>query len=180
MTSASPEERHRRRLRQRFILVAAVVTVGVAAVAFTAGLLGSPAAPGAAPQASPAATSAVRELTIAQLDAGTCLAGFTSAWQAGFEAADCAQPHAAELYAVVAAADDGAPYPGEPALRANAARSCQSPEALATAAAAAIGDLRIQAAYALDETEWQAGVRHYWCFASRDSGETLLGSLRAG
>lgn len=177
-----PAERRRRGQRRRFYVVAAVTAAVLAVGAGALGVLLNPFAPEpepippATPTAGPAAPGFVAG---GQLTAGQCFASFSSAWQHEFELAPCTEPHAAELFAIVTAAEFAADaeYPGEAALRAEAMRACQAPSSLNHAAASDIEDLRIDAAYPMTQGEWDAGVRSYWCFASRESGEALTTPL---
>lgn len=175
-------ERERRRRRSRFLALAAAATVLLAAGAAVFGAVWNPWRPPEPPlepapvTAGPAAPGAVSG---GRLAAGQCFASYASAWQDEYELADCAAPHAAELYAVVSAVEFAADpvYPGDAALRSEAMRACQSPSAVNAQVAAGIPDLRIEAAYALSQAEWDAGVRSYWCFASRESGGPLESTL---
>lgn len=177
-----PAERRRRATRRRFIVIAAIVAVVLSIGTAALGFLLNPFEPEAAPvqPATPTAGPAAEGFVSAgQLAAGQCYDDYTSAWQDELQLADCTSPHDAELYAVVSAAEFAADdtYPGEAELRAEAMRACQAPSSINVAAADEIDDLRIEATYALTQGEWDAGVRSYWCFASRESGEPMATTL---
>lgn len=173
-----PPERRRQAARRRFLALAAVVTVVLAIGGVALGAVLNPFAPARPPIEAATPTTGVGASGFVSgggLAAGQCFAAFTSAWQDEFELADCTGEHAAELYAIVPAIEfDADPtFPGEEALRAEAMRTCQAPSAMDVAAASEIEDLRIDATYALSQADWDAGVRSYWCFASRASGGSL-------
>ncbi len=109
------------------------------------------------------------------LAGGECLTPFTNAWAQTFTVVDCSTPHAAQLTARLPVQADG--YPGADALSAQAAEQCQTSSALDTAAAASVGDVQVQGAYAPDESTWQQGDRFVSCFVTRSSGQELTGSL---
>ncbi|MGO2111378.1 MAG: septum formation family protein [Pseudoclavibacter sp.] len=170
--------RRRRRIRRRFIWISALVAVVLAAGTATLGYMWNPFAPEPAPMTVATPTDgpgASGTVAAGQLTVGQCYAAYTSAWQDEFALADCTSPHAAELFAIVSATEFAAvdEYPGEAALRAESMRACQAPTSLNTSVAREIDDLRIEAMYAMTQSDWDAGVRSYWCFASRESGEPL-------
>ncbi|MFS0729248.1 septum formation family protein [Curtobacterium sp. 1P10AnD] len=109
------------------------------------------------------------------LAGGECLSPFTNAWAQTFTVVDCSTPHAAQLTARLPVQADA--YPGADALSAQAAEQCQTSAALDTAAAASVGDVQVQGAYAPDESTWQQGDRFISCFVTRSSGQELTGSL---
>lgn len=171
------------RRRRTVLIVAAAAALVLAAVG---GYLLGPFGPGADPDATPAPVEAAVDpagaagtIHAGQLAPGQCFAAFESAWQGSFELADCAQPHAAQLVAAVPAdaalGADG--FPGEERLRAEAMRTCQSPEAMDVAVAGTIDDLVVDASYPRTQAEWDGGDRSYRCFAARESGEPLVESL---
>ncbi|NLT25927.1 MAG: hypothetical protein GXX90_04655 [Microbacteriaceae bacterium] len=129
----------------------------------------------------PAESGADAGVPVAGLEPGECLAEYSSAWAPAFAVAPCAEPHAAEQYAVVpvasqfdvAAGPDG-DWPGEEALRERAMLACQDPAVLDLDAAAAVADLRIEVRWPATQAEWDAGVRDYRCFAVAPG---LTGSL---
>lgn len=177
MAGPQPRSRRPRNPAASFVLAGAGV---LALLALAAALMTNPFSPRVDPEAVPDTGPAAGEGPIgpAELAAGQCFAAYESAWQSSFRLAECAQPHAAELYAIVPAAPAGAPYPGEQALAAEAQRACQAPAALDLAAAAAVEGLRLEASYPLSQAEWDAGDTDYLCFAFRDGGAPLEGSLR--
>ncbi|GGA65946.1 hypothetical protein GCM10011490_15780 [Pseudoclavibacter endophyticus] len=176
------EARRRRSTRHRFIGIAAVITVVLAIGAGALGYLLNPFAPQPAPMVVSTPTSGPGVpgyVSGGRLAAGQCYASYTSAWQDEFELADCTTPHAAELYAVVSATEFAADdeYPGEALLQSQAMRACQAPTSINMTVASGIDDLRIEASFAMSQSDWDAGVRNYWCFASRESGEPLTDPL---
>lgn len=163
----------------RAVLVGAVL---LSLLALGAAVMTDPFSPrvedGIVAETTPVAGPGSGVVGVSQLEAGQCFAAFESAWQPSFQIADCAVPHAAELYAIIPAAQEGAPFPGEEALAAEAMRACQSPELIDLAGSAAIEGLLIDASYPLSQAEWDAGNVSYLCFASRSGGVPLEGSLR--
>jgi len=111
---------------------------------------------------------------------GECLDPFVDAWQDEYTVVDCAEPHGGQLIArfdYEAGEDEGAPYPGEEALRAPLYLACTDPGVLAEGAARQYSDLTVQSSYPVTAEQWDEGHREYSCFVSRTSGEPLTGSL---
>ena len=178
-----PGAREDRRRRRRFVTVLGRITAVLALAAIVVAAVWNPFAPDAQVQSTavPVTTGPLGAGTVAagQLAAGQCFTSYASAWQDEFTLVDCTQPHAAELYAITQATvvANETVYPGEDRMADEAMRACQAAGVLPHEAAASIPDLRVEAAFALTQAEWDAGVRSYWCFASRAGGAPLESSL---
>ncbi|RRJ86994.1 hypothetical protein EG850_06215 [Gulosibacter macacae] len=172
--------REEQRPRSRWLWPIALTAV----VLVAAGVVGWQWAPfGLAPaDRTPVPTVTEDAVTpVAALAAGTCLAEFSSPWDATFVPIDCAQPHVAEQYAVVPVASQfsGEVWPGVDALSDRAMLACQAADALNLDAAGQVAGLMIEARWPSSQAEWDAGVRDYRCFAVT-LGSDLVGSLAAG
>lgn len=165
---------------------------------FGAAPAAAPAAALPAPVASPVASaspspSAVPATSVAsvgphapgpatweQLSGGECLAAYTSPWVEDFTVVDCAKAHPAQMvHRGVFGPDDGAAtaYPGVKALQAKAAPLCSAPTVIDLAAAGKYSDIQVATSVPATKAEWVAGLRDYWCFVNRKSGEDLTGSI---
>jgi len=113
--------------------------------------------------------------TWTDLAGGECLTPYTNAWADSYTVVDCSTPHTAQLTARVQV--EASQWPGPDALAAQAAKTCQTAQAIDTAAAAKVGDVQVQGAYAPDQTTWDQGNTFISCFATRSSGDMLTGSL---
>ncbi|WP_368498022.1 hypothetical protein [Herbiconiux sp. A18JL235] len=112
------------------------------------------------------------------LAGGECLSSFSSPWAEEFTVVDCGGEHTAQLVATgLLDGDAAATYPGEVELATRMNLLCTAPSVLDPAAAAAVPDLRWQAAFPADEAQWAAGDRRWFCFFSAESGAPLAGSL---
>lgn len=109
------------------------------------------------------------------LAGGECLSPFTNAWDQSYTVIDCSSPHTAQLTARVQVS--ASQWPGPEALAEQASKTCQSSEAIDTAAAAKIGDVQVQGSYAPDQATWDQGNTFISCFATRAQGQMLTGSL---
>lgn len=155
----------------------AVIVVAAGVVGWMWAPFGRPDAPSTLVQVTAGPTAS----PLTSLAAGDCFAELDSPWASDFEPVSCAEPHTAQLTAVIpvdtvitlAAA---AAWPGEDALRERAMLACQSPEALDLEAAASIPDLEVQARWPADETEWADGIRSYYCFATWPDAASTGGS----
>jgi hypothetical protein len=113
-----------------------------------------------------------------ELLGGECISPFSSVWERTFAVVPCSAAHAAQLVARGAfEGDSGDPYPGAEALTSQLNLICASPDALDLAAAGDYPDLRVQAAYPAGEQQWTEGDRSWFCFAFREGGKPLEGSL---
>lgn len=113
--------------------------------------------------------------TWTDLAGGECLTPYTNAWADSYTVVDCSTPHTAQLTARLQV--EASQWPGPDALAAQAAKACQTAQAIDTAAAAKVGDVQVQGAYAPDQTTWDQGNTFISCFATRSSGDMLTGSL---
>ncbi len=80
------------------------------------------------------------------LAGGECLSPFTDAWAQTFTVVDCSAAHAAQLTARIQV--EAGAWPGPEDLAAQAAKVCQTSQAIDTAAAADYGDVQVQGSYA--------------------------------
>ncbi|RFA18005.1 septum formation family protein [Subtercola boreus] len=196
-TTAVPDDRRRRRARRR--VVAGVLALVVLAALFFAGTrLPGILNPAPASLAHPAATSATPTPTPTpaptstagpqlagtfewfELRGGECIAPFTSAWQQRFTVVDCQVPHGAQVMGAGSLSTDAtAAYPGQAALSETLNLLCQKPENVDSSILGAYPDVVWQAGYPVNEAQWKAGQRTYYCFVSRSSSLPLLGSFAA-
>ncbi|PZF56933.1 hypothetical protein DEI81_15665 [Curtobacterium sp. MCBD17_013] len=109
------------------------------------------------------------------LAGGECLSPYENAWAQIFTVVDCSAAHAAQM--TFRGTLTQSSYPGPDALRGQMTELCSATSAIDLGAAAAYTDLQVQGAYPADESEWNAGDRYYYCFASRSSGQPLTSSL---
>lgn len=108
------------------------------------------------------------------LQGGECFSAFEDAWQQDYEVVDCGQPHVAQLASIgVLDADPAAAYPGSDALQSQMSVLCTGASALDLAAASTYPDAQFSASWPSTDAEWAAGVRSYWCFVDRSSGEAM-------
>ena len=178
-------------LQKKLVWVAIALVAAIALVGFY--VVGTRIAPKSAPAtiaptASPSPAPSVEAEPLGPLDPGTyvytallgteCVEPFESAWQKEFTVVDCAEPHGAQLVARgILAIPLGDPYPGLESLDRKLAKRCASAKAINFEAAAAVADLEVASSFAANESEWAAGIRDYFCFASRSSGELIEGSI---
>ncbi|QAV71622.1 large membrane associated protein [Salinibacterium sp. UTAS2018] len=113
-----------------------------------------------------------------EIAGGECLEPFASAWEQEYTVIDCAQPHAAQLLTVGTFEDAASdPYPDEGELAARTARACSTDAVIDFAAAESFADLEITASFAATASEWDAGNRDYYCFATRAGDDALTASV---
>ena len=138
------------------------------------------ATPSAAPTA-PTEPTGPQPVGVHQWDTlfgGECLQPYVSPWEEEFTVADCAAPHAAQLvYRGVFAGDAATAFPGEAELAGQINLLCSAPGVIDLAAVGAYDDVQVQGSYPIEEEQWSAGARYYYCFVSRASGEPLTGSV---
>lgn len=109
---------------------------------------------------------------------GECLDPFDTAWQDSYTVVNCAAPHAAQLVIRGAFADaPEAAYPGLDQLGARMNLLCTAPSVVDYSAAGGLSDIQVEASFAVDAADWDAGNRTYFCFLSRSSGEPLTTSI---
>ncbi|GAA1212517.1 septum formation family protein [Rhodoglobus aureus] len=113
-----------------------------------------------------------------ELLGGECLEPFDSAWQDEYRVIECAQPHAAQLL-TRGEFDDAvsAPYPEVDDLVARTNASCSTDKVINFAAAKSFADLELVASFAPTASDWDAGQRDYYCFATRTGDEVLTESV---
>jgi hypothetical protein len=157
---------------------------------FTAGTP-SPA-PSSTPKATPTPTPTPTPTVVAKpgaphaagvakwstLGGGECIQPFTTPWAESFTVVDCGAPHTAQMvYTNLFSADPAAPYPGAPALANQINLLCTKPGVINLQAASAYPDLQLQGTYPATAQQWTDGLRSYYCFASRSSGQPITGSV---
>ena len=112
------------------------------------------------------------------LGGGECIQPFTTPWAETFTIVDCGTPHAAQMvYTNLFSADPAAPYPGAPALANQINLLCTKPGVINLQAASAFPDLQLQGTYPATPQQWAEGLRSYYCYASRSSGQPITGSV---
>ena len=113
-----------------------------------------------------------------ELQGGECIDPYTSPWQTRFTVVDCALEHAAQVVSrgSLGAAPE-APYPSEADITAGLNVQCTAPAVLDYAALQQYSDITWQASYPATLEQWNQGLRNYYCFISRSSGQTLSGSF---
>lgn len=166
-------------------LVAALALVAL----FTLGtkLSGAVAPPAALPTPTPTETTpsvaaigpvAPGEHRWDELLGGECIAPYQSAWQDSYVVVNCTTPHPAQMV-LRGKFDDpaSATYPGIDALQKRVPALCGSPTVINYAVAGTASDIQITASFAADETDWAAGNRTFYCFATRAAGATFASSI---
>lgn len=114
------------------------------------------------------------------LRGGECVDPFFSAWEEEFTVVDCEDPHAAQVLLRGEFSDAAtAAYPGTDALLAQAITECSSESVLDFAIAGQVNDIQISASVPATESSWEDGLREYYCFVARGSGEALPGDMLA-
>lgn len=109
---------------------------------------------------------------------GECLDSFESAWQDEYTVVDCAAPHPAQLVVRGTFADaPDAAYPGFEQLATRMNLLCTAPSVVNYSVAGAFTDIQVNASYAFEAEDWDAGNRTYFCFLSRSSGEPFTASI---
>ncbi|RFA10643.1 hypothetical protein B7R54_16605 [Subtercola boreus] len=112
------------------------------------------------------------------LRGGECIAPYTSAWQQRFTVVDCAAPHGAQVVGTgTLGVDPALAFPGQAAIALDLNLLCQQGGTFSAALLGAYPDVVWQASYPVSETQWQAGQRSWYCFASRSSSLPLVGSF---
>lgn len=178
--------------QKKLALVAVGLVAAIVLVAFY--VLGTRIAPEPAPVAkpSPAASPSSSPTPVAEVlgpvAAGTyaytallgaeCVEPFASAWEKEYTVVDCGSEHSAQLVArgvFSDAADE--PFPGVEALDKRLIKRCASSRAIDYDTVADLNDLQVEASFAANETEWAAGNRDWFCFATRASGDKLTTNI---
>lgn len=163
--------------------IGAVLLLAIIAVVVWVARPAGTAAPTSAPPTDTTATAAPTgpvapgEHKWNTLFGGECVTPFTDAWAETFTVVDCTTPHAAQLVATGKVdGAEGAAYPGEAALTTQVNGFCRAEGVFDRAALTGIDDLQVQAAFPV-ESQWAAGERQYFCFASRSGGGTFEKSI---
>jgi hypothetical protein len=113
-----------------------------------------------------------------ELLGGECLKPYESAWQDTFAVVDCAQPHPAQMvFRGLFADSQVAAYPGLEELQKRINLLCTAPTVIDYSKAGAVNDIQVEASYAVDAADWDAGNRTYFCFVTRTSGQDLTQSI---
>lgn len=113
-----------------------------------------------------------------ELLGGECLDPFESAWQDRYTVVDCGTPHPAQMVARGRFEDaPGAAYPGAEELQTRINLLCTSATVINYQVAATALDIQVSASFPVDEEDWDAGNRTYFCFVDRASGENLTASV---
>ena len=113
-----------------------------------------------------------------QLRGGECISGYGGAFAEQYQVVPCESSHDAQLvHAQLLSADPDARYPGEEVVAEEAAEVCDAGLELNREVAADYADLVMETSYPVDATAWDAGQRVVYCFISRGSGGSLMGSL---
>lgn len=113
-----------------------------------------------------------------QLLGGECLDPFDGAWAEDFMVVSCAEEHAAQLVLRAPHAEaDTEEFPGIELLAAPLAIECTSPRTIDPGAAAQYDDIRVEFSHPVTEEQWAEDARDFFCFATRASGEPLVGDL---
>ena len=109
---------------------------------------------------------------------GECLDPFDTAWQDEYTVVSCAAPHPAQLVLRGVFADaPEAQYPGLDQLGARMNLLCTAPSVVDYSVAGAFSDIQVEASFAVDAADWDAGNRTFFCFLSRSSGEPFTASI---
>jgi molecular chaperone DnaK len=116
------------------------------------------------------------ETSVADIEVGQCFNGDAN----DLDVVDCAEPHAAELFAVAPAADASVPYPGADQARTDGGNAC----ALQLVAYYG-GETGVAAANGLElspiapsQEQWDAGDTETYCLAVDADGGSLQGSIQ--
>jgi actin-like ATPase involved in cell morphogenesis len=116
------------------------------------------------------------ETSVADLEVGQCFNGDAN----DVEVVDCAEAHAAELFAVAPAADASAPYPGADQARTDGGNACALQLVAyygAETGVAAANGLELSP-IAPTQEQWDAGDTGTYCLAVDADGGSLQGSIQ--
>ena len=177
----------------KIIISAAAIVVAILlliALFFIGARIATPPAPLPVPTSTPTASPTPTPSAAAvgpvpegvhqwdELLGGECLDPFDTAWQDSYTVVSCAAPHAAQLVVRGGFADAAeAAYPGLEQLSARMNLLCTAPSVVDYSAAGSLSDIQVEASFAVDAADWDAGNRTYFCFLSRSSGEPLTTSI---
>jgi hypothetical protein len=114
--------------------------------------------------------------TVADVDEGECFNGELD----DLSIVDCDQPHARELFKIVAPADPNVAYPGEAALNESQGNVCSlelvgyfgAPIEVATAAGIDLFPV------VPSEAQWNDDVKDTLCLAGSSGGESVVGTIK--
>ena len=137
-------------------------------------------APDKEPVAAPPRVGPVAPGTYAwnELLGTECIEPFGSPWDEEFTVVDCTTPHSAQLVSRGIFGDEPyVKYPEAEVLQSRMNLSCTAPTRVDYAAAGALSDIAVTAAYPASAEQWDSGERQYFCFLTRSSGEPLTVSL---
>ena len=137
-------------------------------------------APDKEPVAAPPRVGPVAPGTYAwnELLGTECIEPFGSPWDEEFTVVDCTTPHSAQLVSRGIFGDEPyVKYPEAEVLQSRMNLSCTAPTRVDYAAAGALSDIAVTAAYPATAEQWESGERQYFCFLTRSSGEPLTVSL---
>jgi hypothetical protein len=113
-----------------------------------------------------------------ELLGGECLGTWEGAWTETFEVVDCAGSHPAQLVGRgVFEEANFDPYPGFDVLLGRMNTLCTAPTVLDYAVANQFPDLQIASTIPVDDVDWDAGNRSWFCFVTRSTGADLTGSV---
>jgi hypothetical protein len=116
------------------------------------------------------------ETSVADIEVGQCFTGDAN----DLDVVDCAEPHAAELFAVAPAADASVPYPGVDQARTDGGNACALQLAAyygAETGVAAANGLELSP-IAPTQEQWDAGETETYCLAVDADGGSLQGSIQ--
>jgi hypothetical protein len=113
-----------------------------------------------------------------ELLGGECLGTWEGAWTETFEVVDCAGSHPAQLVGRgVFEEANFDPYPGFDVLLGRMNTLCTAPTVIDYAVANQFPDLQIASTIPVDDADWDAGNRSWFCFVTRSSGADLTGTI---
>jgi Septum formation len=115
------------------------------------------------------------ETSVADIDVGDCFNGDAN----DLDVVECAEPHAAELFAVVPAADASVPYPGAELARTDGGNACalQLVAYYGAETGVAAGNGLELSPIAPSQEQWDDGDTETYCLAVSADGGSLQGSV---
>lgn len=165
------------------VAVLALVALYVIGMRFSDSILPTPVA-----SPTPTPTPTVEPITLGpvppgeyrwdELLGGECLGTWEGAWTETFEVVDCAGSHPAQLVGRgVFEEANFDPYPGFDVLLGRMNTLCTAPTVIDYAVANQFPDLQIASTIPVDDVDWDAGNRSWFCFVTRSSGADLTGTI---
>ena len=170
-------------------LIAVLALVGVFVLGtHLSGLIPKPAAAGPAVPKPDASLPALRAPVVGPVAVGVhewntllgseCLDPYVSAWDEKYTVVDCTAPHAAQLVSHGTFTDEAfAAYPGAATLQSRMNLLCTSPASIDYAVASQFADIQVSSSYAVDQAQWDAGDRDYYCFVTRSGGSPFTSGV---